>query len=130
MKKIKLPKKDRDAWLKALRSGEYKQGKLRLHQSGKYCCLGVICKLKGITEEQMGGKGYPDGLPFEYREKLPEVITTPWNASFKRIFQLNPEDEISPGYEEFITYLALLNDDFDMSFEEIADEIELLTVGV
>jgi hypothetical protein len=31
------------AWLKALRSGEYKQGLSWLHHDGHYCCLGVLC---------------------------------------------------------------------------------------
>lgn len=130
MKKIKLPKEDRNAWLEALRSGEYKQGKNRLHGNDGYCCLGVICKLKGIDEDEMGDIGYPNGLPLIHRDKLPEVITMDWSSSFKEIFRSRPEDEITPGYEEFMTYLGLLNDDFDMSFEEIADEIELLTEGV
>ena len=35
----------RDKWVKALRSGEYKQGRLRLRdiKTNSYCCLGVLC---------------------------------------------------------------------------------------
>jgi hypothetical protein len=29
------------AWVEALESGEYQQGKVKLHHNGKYCCLGV-----------------------------------------------------------------------------------------
>ena len=29
-------------WIKALRSGKYKQGKGRLKKNGKFCCLGVL----------------------------------------------------------------------------------------
>lgn len=33
-------------WVKALRSGEYKQTKNLLHRvDGGYCCLGVLCEL-------------------------------------------------------------------------------------
>lgn len=38
-------------WIEALRSGEFVQGKMRLHTidpvtgQHKYCCLGVLCKL-------------------------------------------------------------------------------------
>ena len=33
-------------WVKALRSGEYKQTKHVLHRvGGGYCCLGVLCEL-------------------------------------------------------------------------------------
>ncbi len=32
-------------WLKALRSGEYRQGEFRLRDGGQYCCLGVLCDI-------------------------------------------------------------------------------------
>lgn len=32
-------------WLKALRSGEYKQGRHALNTNDQYCCLGVLCEL-------------------------------------------------------------------------------------
>ena len=35
-------------WLEALRSGEYTQGRLTLHNrmSNEYCCLGVLCHVQ------------------------------------------------------------------------------------
>lgn len=41
------PKEVRQLWVKALRSGEYKQGKscLRTNDGGQYCCLGVLTDL-------------------------------------------------------------------------------------
>lgn len=39
-----------ELWIKALESGEYKQGKGYLQQSnGKFCCLGVACDLANKT---------------------------------------------------------------------------------
>lgn len=32
-------------WIKALRSGEYQQGKESLYHCGKFCCLGVLTDL-------------------------------------------------------------------------------------
>jgi hypothetical protein len=32
-------------WVKALRSGKYKQGEGRLKQKDTFCCLGVLCDL-------------------------------------------------------------------------------------
>jgi len=32
----------KEKWLKALRSGEYKQGNAFLNSNGKFCCLGVL----------------------------------------------------------------------------------------
>lgn len=37
------------AWIAALRSGEYKQGRLALHQGDEFCCLGVACELYAKT---------------------------------------------------------------------------------
>ena len=34
-----------DRWVKALRSGEYKQGRGFLKVKERYCCLGVLCDL-------------------------------------------------------------------------------------
>lgn len=33
------------AWVRALRSGKYKQGQDALRQGNKFCCLGVACDL-------------------------------------------------------------------------------------
>lgn len=32
-------------WIKALRSGKYKQGQHQLRQGDEFCCLGVLCKV-------------------------------------------------------------------------------------
>ena len=50
----KLPKIFKDKWLKALRGGEYKQGKTKLHSDGKYCCLGVACRIAGASTKRIG----------------------------------------------------------------------------
>ena len=35
-------------WLAALRSGEFEQGRGVLEKNGKFCCLGVLCKVEGL----------------------------------------------------------------------------------
>ena len=40
-----MNKKVKTLWLKALRSGEYKQVQLQLKRDDRYCCLGVLCDL-------------------------------------------------------------------------------------
>ena len=49
MKTTKTPKQklgpNQRKWIKALRSGRYKQGRKRLRTGNKYCCLGVACKV-------------------------------------------------------------------------------------
>jgi len=39
-------------WCTALRSGKYEQGKSRLLQDGKYCCLGVVCAILNRPSEE------------------------------------------------------------------------------
>ena len=42
-----MNKEIKQKWLEALRSGEYKQGKTRLHNTTDktFCCLGVLCEV-------------------------------------------------------------------------------------
>lgn len=60
MKKFKLPKKVKAAWVKALRSGKYKQGanslKYEYDNETYFCCLGVAkeCKLAKPMQERDG----------------------------------------------------------------------------
>jgi len=54
---IEMPKKLLRKWLKALRSGKYKQGKGKLYGEGRYCCLGVLQKVADGETEQ--GKAMP-----------------------------------------------------------------------
>jgi hypothetical protein len=47
-----------DAWIAALRSGEYPQGRSVLRRDGpwqdKFCCLGVLCEIAGLPKELQG----------------------------------------------------------------------------
>lgn len=42
-KSKKMNQNIKKKWVKALRSGKYEQGQGCLQESGKYCCLGVLC---------------------------------------------------------------------------------------
>lgn len=57
MKKLTLPRLFRSRWLKALRSGRYKQGTGALHQprSNRYCCLGVAARECGVSKQDLDG---------------------------------------------------------------------------
>lgn len=44
-KDVRLPKKFKEKWIAALRSGKFKQGMGWLEDDGKYCCLGVACRI-------------------------------------------------------------------------------------
>jgi len=53
MKKVTLK-----AWIKALRSGEYKQGRRELLFKGAFCCLGVYGKMCGVGEASLKINSY------------------------------------------------------------------------
>lgn len=69
-------------WIKALRSGKYKQGieglKIDFEPNGvRYCCLGVLCEVTGNAQNRdMTGLGYPSkgndfcGLPWAKQQQL------------------------------------------------------------
>ena len=40
-----MKKRIKNLWLKALRSGKYRQGTAGLRAEDMYCCLGVLCDL-------------------------------------------------------------------------------------
>lgn len=61
----KLPKKFKDKWVKALRSGKYLQSSGGLLSGRGYCCLGVAAVVCGYTNEEIRVCGWlsPDFFP-------------------------------------------------------------------
>ena len=52
----KTPVQLKAAWIAALRSGKYEQGKGRLRTNeDKFCCLGVLCDIVDNTKWKWGG---------------------------------------------------------------------------
>lgn len=94
--------KIKEKWVKALRSGRYKQGRGRLKRGDKYCCLGVLCKIMRLKSRDnqilsenivdKAGLDFPLGNPVKYKDET-----------------------------HSLTYL---NDFVGLSFKEIADIIE------
>ncbi len=100
METTKLPKEFKEKWLKALRSGEYKQGKRTLRKDDLFCCLGVACDIMGYSKEDTEGGCY---IPTSF-ERVPKIL----RAS-----------------GEIPNHLGRMNDNKGgMSFSEIADYIE------
>lgn len=90
------------AWVDALRSGKYKQGRGALRSGGnEYCCLGVLIDVLGIDwyppSDSVMGDSYSIEDSFTYEPKL------------------HPLDSST---------LIMMNDEDEMSFAEIADYIE------
>lgn len=108
--------KVKKAWVKALRSGKYKQGKNFLaqrkpHEKTRYCCLGVLCDITpdakrvgiskgGVISFKMPGDEYPE------EAYLPRTL----------------DNRVGLEFDD-VEYLVQMND-AGKSFEEIADYIE------
>lgn len=112
----KLAPHIKEAWLKALRSGDYKQGRQALRigdgKASKYCCLGVLCDLgeKKAWEDLYynGEYGYSSG------KGMQNLSQGYINESLAKKMTLDP----------IVAYdLAQMNDD-GKSFAQIADWIE------
>ncbi len=87
-------------WVKALRSGEYRQGRELLKSSaGAFCCLGVLCDIQGAV--------FDNPLLFSMGMQTSHVPPV-----YSGGLGLNDQ-----------TYLAEKNDN-GQSFIEIADYIE------
>ena len=77
-KEYKLPKEFAGKWVKALRSGDYKQGNGQLYNttSDSYCCLGVACNVAGYATDikKHGGSEYIDESTNNYFPKVPKLL--------------------------------------------------------
>lgn len=115
-------------WLKALRSGKYKQGRGALKQGDLFCCLGVACDISGLDKWQTGIttslETYLDkvgSLPVENMRRL-ELSNT---AGVFDIKNINTKDKQIQHLMDSSSACALahLNDE-GVSFNQIADFIE------
>ncbi|WP_159795740.1 hypothetical protein [Puerhibacterium puerhi] len=145
---VAIPKLDPEAkekWLKALRSGEYVQAKNKLNDgAGGFCCLGVLCDISGRGEfRATSGQDYftfvdSDGhsdynMPIILVERWAYGISvlSQWQVPMPvEVVQRRHGDEevqrrLRLGFHEGGVELNELNDTYDLTFEEIADVIEI-----
>lgn len=116
----KLKPKVKKAWLAALRSGFYKQGREELRRevgnSARYCCMGVLCDLgKFRNSRWVEVDSAKRGRVYSYACDDGYAINTGF-----------PPDHVmqAAGLDRGVSHhLALLND-IGMSFEAIADWID------
>lgn len=92
---LTLDAKLKAKWIEALRSGEYEQGKFSFELGGRFCCLGVLCRVMGQSTKEPGGIG------------------DNWMA----VSDVIPDGDTQRD-------LWRMNDIQDKSFDEIADYIE------
>ena len=108
---------NREKWIKALRSGFYKQTTCYLQVNDSYCCLGVACD---VYEKETGNRLIPGGIG-ENLEDHPEV---------KDWLGLNTNEGHFRLENGGLSCLVDLNDVDQLTFEEIADIIELEPKGL
>lgn len=99
-------------WVIALRSGKYKQTSYRLQDKYGYCCLGVACDIF-IPKNKLKIKGkFMIGQTPGYQKNSPYWLR-----------KINMELNLLIGKP-----LAGLNDKEALSFDEIADVLELIYI--
>ncbi len=112
----------KDKWLKALRSGEYKQAFAVLKSTDGFCCLGVLCDiyLKEKSQKWQHKPFCPDGFFIEEcSASLPHKIME-WSGIESSLAHYIV-DRCNP--ERTTISLSNLNDN-GVGFKEIADTIE------
>lgn len=96
-------------WIKALRSGEYKQGQCYLKKEDKYCCLGVLIEVVNGPEIFEPFKDYL----FQVIKGTPNCCSLPQDIINK----------IEISYE-IVSNLINMNDNLNYSFDQIANYLE------
>lgn len=140
----KLKPEVKEAWLKALRSGDYAQGKHRLltTHGAAFCCLGVLCDLgvkAGIIErsDREPIPGYQD-VTFGGETHYPPAEVTNWATEGNVPLVAGEADLMAAwfvpmpeGLEDSMYVsqggrisLAALNDEYGYTFAQLADLIE------
>lgn len=67
--------KNAKKWVRALRSGKYKQGRHQLRSGDQFCCLGVACDL--AVKAKVIPPPVKDGRTFQYGREwlgLPDAV--------------------------------------------------------
>lgn len=114
-----MDKKVKVKWLKALRSGKYRQARHKLYDGKGYCCLGVLCRVVGAKSS--GIDMYGDrNFWWSPKDSVENVSPAELPQSLRRELKITPSQ---------MTKLIALNDGDDYglgacTFKQIADHIE------
>ena len=128
---MKLKKSVKKDWVKALRSGDYKQGKAFLHRDGKFCCLGVLCELAASNIEvniMKRNLHKNDAVTmYDCNPSIPPLSVLGWALSGLKKDKNKENGEITNKLKVYIDgdYATLVtHNDVGKSFMKIADAID------
>lgn len=117
----KLPKRFKERWVRALRSGKYLQADSALYDKyannnkGGNCCIGVAGNLCGIDNKMLGTKGlfskWNNNVELAKKHKLPNLLIGAASSA---------EDD----YNQVVDKLSTMNDSGKWSFNRIASYVE------
>jgi hypothetical protein len=105
-------------WVKALRSGKYKQDVGQLKSNQGFCCLGVLCDV--VTKTKDGGGTWDSTNSFNFKNTSGHGCIPRALVDFVGLVDTNPE--VASGGKK--RDLATWNDDHRFTFEQIANIIE------
>jgi hypothetical protein len=103
---------NRKKWVSALRSGEYQQCKNRLTNGVGFCCLGVAASVLSCSREENQVNAHRD-------PRLIGVLKAETCALLGLACDL-------PGAQNTQRRFTIMNDHTNLTFNQIADEIEKL----
>src|SRR5687767_14975041 len=86
------------AWVAALRSGNYRQGRGILHDGAGYCCLGVFGDLQNIPTHVLRKWG---GVNLEFDESL-QPLSAINHAVRNQLAQMNDSGKTFPEIADYI----------------------------
>jgi hypothetical protein len=107
----------KQAWVAALRSGDYVQGRTALRYSDSYCCLGVLCDLAVKADvADWRATGQPNSFSCGQQSGTLPFSVQDWAGL------VSPDPVLI--YKGTRRSLSGLNDTERLNFSQIADLIE------
>lgn len=87
------------AWIKALRSGKYKQGHKALSTADNYCCLGVLCDV--AAPERWKGQQH-DNLVYVASSRVRRMVGL---SAYEQCNLIDLNDVYGKGFRAIANYI-------------------------